>query len=102
MRVWTKPELIVDTMELSQAYAAGCDLKKKDNDTSHWKVGKNKNFYVEWYLSYTSDPSLETIAAYEEPTNKLTESDVLLAAREIDQNYTDVMVRGDIGVLYNS
>ena len=24
MRVWTKPELIVDTMELSQAYAAAC------------------------------------------------------------------------------
>ncbi len=26
MRVWTKPELIVDTMELSQRFAAGCDI----------------------------------------------------------------------------
>lgn len=26
MRVWTKPELIVDTMELSQVFAVGCQL----------------------------------------------------------------------------
>ena len=102
MSVWTNPKLIVDTLVLSQVYAAGCDLKKKDNDTSHWKVGKNKNFYVEWYLSYDSDPSLETIAAYEEPKNKLTESDVLLAAGEIDSSYTRVYASGRIGVLYNS
>ena len=53
MRVWTKPELIVDTMVLSQAYAAGCVIKSTVRFT--FTGGKDGNFTHDWNQKFLSD-----------------------------------------------
>ena len=41
MSVWKNPKLIVDTLVLSQVYAAGCEIKRKDGLTYTIEIRNN-------------------------------------------------------------
>ena len=103
MKVWTKPELIVDTMELSQVYAAGCVLKSRERDSYTYRLGKNNQHINDIVLSF-KEGSLQAAAAYEEPEDELTDAEVkqYAYAHGTPQNYGTFYAQDTYGKLYTS
>ena len=53
MSVWKNPKLIVDTLVLSQVYAAGCEIKSAVTFT--FSGGKDGAFQHSWDQNYLSN-----------------------------------------------
>ena len=99
MRVWTKPELIVDRMELSQVYAVGCDIKRIDNPTyKYWKnKGNSNNPDPDSVVSFQGFDELKALAEYVDPSDTLDTGDV-----KAYFDYKKAVGGERFGKLYNS
>lgn len=99
MSVWKNPKLIVDTLVLSQVYAAGCEIKRKDGLTYTIEIrnngGKVKDTY---YFNFDQLDSQIDNASYNTNDDVITQEELNRFASHDGWNTAS----GPTGVLYNS
>lgn len=101
MRVWTKPELIVDTMVLSQAFAKNCDIK--DNYQPHDNVSYVYTF-KRTVGQHNEDSVSYTISVLEQKVDK-SPKDNNITPDELTSYYNGnhmVFLSGQTGIIMNS